>query len=78
MESYGDGVRRFLTWADGEGRPAVLDRAGVNAFSADLLEAAANRPPPSVTSIGVTGSPCQPARVSTRSSPSTRKPVRAR
>jgi site-specific recombinase XerD len=41
VESYGDGVRRFLAWADGEGRPAVLDRAGANAFTADLLEAGA-------------------------------------
>jgi hypothetical protein len=39
VKSYGDGVRRFLAWADGEGRPAVLDRASVNAFTADLLEA---------------------------------------
>ena len=38
VRSYGDGVRRFLAWADGEGRPAVLDRASVNAFVADLLE----------------------------------------
>src|SRR3712207_7775401 len=37
VKSFGDGVRRFLAWADGEGRPAVLDRAGVNAFTADLL-----------------------------------------
>ena len=41
VKSYGDGVRRFLAWADGEGRPAVLDRASVNAFVADLLEAGA-------------------------------------
>ena len=39
VKSYGDGVRRFLAWADGEGRPAVLDRASVNAFTADLLDA---------------------------------------
>jgi hypothetical protein len=39
VESYGDGVRRFLARADGECRPAVLDRAGVDAFTADLLEA---------------------------------------
>jgi hypothetical protein len=39
VKSYGDGVRRFLTWADGAGRPAVLDRASVNAFTADLLDA---------------------------------------
>ena len=36
-----DGVRRFLAWADGEGRPAVLDRASVNAFTAVLLAAGA-------------------------------------
>jgi integrase/recombinase XerD len=39
VKSYGDGVRRFLAWADTEGRPAVLDRATVNAFTADLLDA---------------------------------------
>ena len=39
MKSYGDGVRRFLAWADGEGRPAVLDRTSVTAFVAALLEA---------------------------------------
>jgi integrase/recombinase XerD len=39
VKSYGDGVRRFLAWADGEGRPAVLDRASVTAFTAGLLDA---------------------------------------
>jgi integrase/recombinase XerD len=39
VKSYGDGVRRFLAWADAAGRPAVLDRAGVTAFTAALLEA---------------------------------------
>jgi hypothetical protein len=34
-------VRRFLARVDGEGRPAVLDRASVNAFTADLLEGGA-------------------------------------
>lgn len=41
VKAYGDGVRRFLAWAAAAGRPAVLDRAGVNAFVADLLEAGA-------------------------------------
>ncbi len=41
VKSYGDGVRRFLAWADGEGRPAALDRVSVNAFIAGLLEAGA-------------------------------------
>jgi site-specific recombinase XerD len=41
LKSYGDGVRRFLTWAADQGRPALLDRAGVNAFVADLLAAGA-------------------------------------
>jgi site-specific recombinase XerC len=41
VKSYGDGVRRFLAWADGGGRPAVLDRVSVTAFTADLLEAGA-------------------------------------
>ena len=43
MKSYGDGVRRFLAWADGEGRPAVLDRASVTAFTAALLDVGAGR-----------------------------------
>ncbi|MFL5334433.1 MAG: hypothetical protein ACJ8H8_14890 [Geminicoccaceae bacterium] len=46
VKSYGDGVRRFLAWADGEGRPAVLDRASVNAFTADLLDAGGEPPLP--------------------------------
>nr|WP_275585881.1 tyrosine-type recombinase/integrase [Geodermatophilus sabuli] len=41
VKSYGDGVRRFLAWAATQGRPAVLDRASVNAFVADLLDAGA-------------------------------------
>ena len=41
VKSYGDGVRRFLAWAHGEGRPALLDRASVNAFVANLLEGGA-------------------------------------
>lgn len=41
VKAYGDGVRRFLAWADTAGRPAALDRAGVNAFVADLLAAGA-------------------------------------
>ena len=41
VKSYGDGVRCFLAWADDDGRPAVLDRASVNAFTADLPEAGA-------------------------------------
>ncbi len=38
VKAYGDGVRRFLTWCAATGRPAVLDRATVNAFVAALLE----------------------------------------
>ncbi len=41
VKSYGDGVRRFLGWAAEHGHPARLDRATVNAFVADLLEAGA-------------------------------------
>ena len=41
VKSYGDGVRRFLTWSADQGRPATLDRAAVNAFVADLLDAGA-------------------------------------
>jgi hypothetical protein len=39
VKIYGDGVRRFLAWADGADRPAVLDQVAVNAFVADLLDA---------------------------------------
>jgi integrase/recombinase XerD len=38
VKVYGDGVRRFLTWASEHGRTAVLDRPTVSAFVADLLE----------------------------------------
>jgi integrase/recombinase XerD len=38
IKSYGDGVRRFLTWCENTDRPAVLDRFTVNAWVADLLE----------------------------------------
>jgi integrase/recombinase XerD len=41
IKVYGDGVRRFLTWAKDHDRPAVLDRPTVNAFVADLLDAGA-------------------------------------
>lgn len=41
VKSYGDGVRRFLAWAADNGRPAVLDRATVAAFVADLLDGGA-------------------------------------
>ena len=38
VKVYGDGVRRFLAWAKAAERPAVLDRATVTAFVAELLE----------------------------------------
>jgi integrase/recombinase XerD len=38
VKVYGDGVRRFLTWAAQYRRTAVLDRPTVSAFVADLLE----------------------------------------
>ena len=41
VKSYGDGVRRFLAWAADNDRPAVLDRATVAAFVADLLDGGA-------------------------------------
>lgn len=41
VKSYGDGVRRFLDWAAGAGRPAALDRTSANAFVAALLDAGA-------------------------------------
>jgi site-specific recombinase XerD len=41
VKSYGDGVRRFLTWCADEDRPAVLDRASVTAFVAGMLDGGA-------------------------------------
>ncbi|WNV83721.1 tyrosine-type recombinase/integrase [Umezawaea sp. Da 62-37] len=41
LKSYGDGVRKFLSWSEQTGRPPELDRPTVNAFIADLLEAGA-------------------------------------
>lgn len=38
VRSYGDGVRRFLTWCQAHDRPASLDRVTVSAFVASLLE----------------------------------------
>lgn len=38
VKSYGDGVRRFLTWANSTSTPAILDKRTVNAFVADLLD----------------------------------------
>jgi integrase/recombinase XerD len=43
VKTYGDGVRRFLAWAEESGVLAKLDRATVNAFVAALL-AAGNEP----------------------------------
>lgn len=41
LKVYGDGVRRFLTWAADTGTPARLDRTTVAAFMAALLDAGA-------------------------------------
>lgn len=41
IKSYGDGVRRYLTWCAEAGRSAVLDRRTVALFVADLLDAGA-------------------------------------
>jgi len=41
LKVYGDGVRRFLTWAQAEDTPALLDRPTVNAFTAALLDGGA-------------------------------------
>lgn len=41
LKVYGDGVRRFLAWADAEGVPPVLDRPTVNAFVTALLDGGA-------------------------------------
>lgn len=38
VKSYTDGVRRFLTWAEETGTPAVLDKPTVNAFTVDLID----------------------------------------
>lgn len=41
VKTYGDGVRRFLAWCHDTSRPAVLDRASVAGFIADLLDGGA-------------------------------------
>ena len=41
LKSYGNGVRRFLAWCTEEGRPAVLDRATLQAFTVALLDGGA-------------------------------------
>lgn len=38
IKAYGDGVRRFLMWAEQEGREPALDRPTVAVFVADLLQ----------------------------------------
>jgi len=38
LKAYGDGVRRFLGWADAAGREPTLDRATLSAFVAGLLD----------------------------------------
>lgn len=38
LKTYGDGVRRFITWCDAQGMDPNLDRPTVNAFVAGLLE----------------------------------------
>jgi site-specific recombinase XerD len=41
IKSYGDGVRRFLSWCATDGRPPLLDRSTLAAFTAALLDAGA-------------------------------------
>lgn len=41
VKQYGDGVRRFLAWADETSADPVLDRTTVNMFTTDLLDAGA-------------------------------------
>lgn len=41
LKVYGDGVRKFLSWAEGAGVAPVLDRPTVNAFTTALLDAGA-------------------------------------
>ena len=38
VKVYGDSARAFLAWCAGQGRPVVLDRPTVAAFTASLLE----------------------------------------
>ncbi len=38
VKSYGDGVRRLLTWCSETGSPAVLDKATINGFTVALLD----------------------------------------
>lgn len=38
VKAYGDGVRRFLSWAEQNGRSPDLDRRSVAAFTAGLLD----------------------------------------
>lgn len=41
VKSYGDGVRRFLSWCESESRSPVLDRSTLSAFVAGMLDAGA-------------------------------------
>lgn len=41
IKSYSTGVRQFLGWCAANNRPAVLDKATVNAWIADLLDGGA-------------------------------------
>jgi integrase/recombinase XerD len=41
QKSYTEGVRQYLAWCARNNRPAVIDRAQVNHFVADLLDAGA-------------------------------------
>src|SRR6476620_12739264 len=41
VKAYGDGVRRFITWAKVHDRSPDLDRPTMAAFVADLLDAGA-------------------------------------
>ncbi len=38
LKAYGDGVRRFLAWAEAAGRPPSLDRSTLSGFVAALLD----------------------------------------
>ncbi len=38
LKAYGDGVRRFLAWAEAAGRPPSLDRSTLSGFVAAVLD----------------------------------------
>jgi integrase/recombinase XerD len=62
VRAYGDGVRRFLTWAEEHDRSPDLDRPTVAAFVADLLDAGPRPRPRGPGSSPCAGSPAGSTR----------------